>query len=403
MGGNIKDGHFSLVANVQVPLDSAGQLRLSDLQGFTVEDLVPQLTHTGSAVSATLPFQGQLGGPTVVSGTISIPSYDPFSGSPTVSLDSNLAPFLTVSAHDVAGLLGQLPTWADSLRNSSAFSVQVPLTGASLGSLFDLKSLVSQAFAKASPDTSGTLDFADANSLAQLLPGVVTNVAYDKTDPNHPLLVYHAHIASNVSPASLPLKFTTKVGSLANLSSSAQLTASPAANLDFDLGVDLSPLGTTFQFVPVPGNTLLGAEWRPRGDLQRGCGGGQQPAFWSRAVQHRCRQQRTIGQRLVARAADQRHPFHGFVVERRHAGQQLDRRFDQRAECGLGGSTERFCVLRHAGVLRVRRFRGVDGLRFLDHEYCCQRAPRLLALTRRRPATRTLRSHCTMVSSFLSA
>ena len=156
LGGNVKNGQVSLTAAVQIPLQSAGQIRLSDLQSDTVGDLVPQLTDAGSAVSASLPFSASLGvagqaGPALVSGTISVPPFDPFSGSPTVSVTGGLSPFLNASAQNMSGLLAALPAWANSLTSSSGFSLQVPLANVNLGSLVDLQTALGNAFASACP------------------------------------------------------------------------------------------------------------------------------------------------------------------------------------------------------------------------------------------------------------
>ena len=103
------------------------------------------------------------------------------------------------------------------------------------------------------------MSFSDANSLAQALAGVVTSVSYDASDPNNPLLVYHVHLAPQLSPTNVPLSFTEQVGNLSDLSTAAQLTATPSATLDFDFGADLSPLGASFQFASPPQSTLLSA------------------------------------------------------------------------------------------------------------------------------------------------
>jgi hypothetical protein len=130
LAGNIVGGSLSFAADVQVPLQNAGQMRLSDLQGNTAADMLPQLTDTGSTLSASLPFFAEVGSQTVANGAtngsvITVPQYDPFTGTASIAIPSTLSPFLNVSAQDISGLLSQLPGWADSLENSSAFSVTV--------------------------------------------------------------------------------------------------------------------------------------------------------------------------------------------------------------------------------------------------------------------------------------
>ena len=266
LAGNIVGGSLSFAADVQVPLQDAGQMRLSDLQGDTAANLVPQLTDTSltgtnPGVSASLPFQAQVG-QTVIDGTLAVPAFDPFTGTPSVKVPSTLSPFLNVSAQGMSGLLSQLPGWADNLENSSAFSQQVPFTGATLGSLLNLHSAMSQTFASAEPSSSGTLGFTDANSLNSLLnavSGVHTSVSYNTTDPNHPSLEYQIAITPTIASTTVPLSISSPVGSLSNLSSATSLTVTPAATLDFTFGADLSSIGSSFQFASTPGNTLLSA------------------------------------------------------------------------------------------------------------------------------------------------
>ena len=96
-----------------------------------------------------------------------------------------------------------------------AFSLQVPLTSDTFGTLVNLLA-APERFSNAFANSCG-LHFADADSLAQVLSSV-TNVTYDTTDPGDPLLIYHVHLVPSVSQTSVPLNFSEQVGNLSNLS-----------------------------------------------------------------------------------------------------------------------------------------------------------------------------------------
>ena len=96
LSGSISGGSLSVAANLQVLMPNAVQLRLSDLQAYPVGGLV-QVQDSNSSISANLPFSATLAAAgqtsqTVVSGTIAVPQFDPFTGTPTVDLSSARKP-----------------------------------------------------------------------------------------------------------------------------------------------------------------------------------------------------------------------------------------------------------------------------------------------------------------------
>ncbi len=268
LGGSV-DGTLAAKASVEPNFPAGPPLRLSDILDSTVEDLI-QLQNVSSSLSTHhqqgannvdgLQFHAQLGS-AVVDGTVDINDPDLFSSLPPTVLVSGVDKFLNVTPQNIMGLLNQLPDWADSLRTSSDFGVSVPLTADKLGDLIDLKSLVQQAFSKALPSgANAPPPFTTAEGLATLLSNSVTGLSYDTTtDPNHPLLTYQANLTEDFAAQSVPLSLTSQVGKLGNLVSTNLLTVTPQAGLKFTFGIDLSPLGSDFQFAIPPSATQLTA------------------------------------------------------------------------------------------------------------------------------------------------
>ena len=257
----------SLDVNLADP-DGDGRTSLSEVLGTPYQDLVNTTANgsmeVGIALSASLAGLDIIPGaePTVL---LSDPDlFDellPEDGPQTQNFD-DMEGFGDLSAGSLQGLLGKLGDWLGELTSGSGFDIEIPFTdGTKLSDVLDFGGLfgdkvtdaitVSNEGEEDPQEQEGSPTFSTLDSLANVLSGVLSNLAYDSESK---ALTFELGFDETVEGLTTDMAFGFDLGELAGLQTSSTITLTPHLKGDMKIGVLLKWPGSDFELTE---DTLL--------------------------------------------------------------------------------------------------------------------------------------------------
>ncbi len=274
LGADIHDGQIDAEADLAVAVanpdgDAQGRITLAELEATPLPSLVGLTTSGG--LTADLPISVHLGD-WELSGDprISLTLSDPFSGEPpqvAFSADAGpAAPFRSLNATGVAGLLNQIAAWGDGWMTAprgqtTLLDQAVPFTAdRTLGDLLNVGQAIRAELLDPLQNVGGALPFRTAQELAAKLAEILeipvedTQLAYD---PATHELSYGISLSHAYDPATVPLAFNIDLEPLASLSSTTTVELTPSLTAGMTFGVTLAPFTAAIE-----GATLLPTDGR---------------------------------------------------------------------------------------------------------------------------------------------
>ncbi|MGD1704988.1 hypothetical protein [Dapis sp. BLCC M229] len=282
LGASIQGGTVDLDASIEATFNDPGgngnKITLSELeiaesdsekQIQNLQDLV-NLSSTGT-ILANLPVEVK-SGDVVLGSTPSQPvditlgdgTTNFFETAPQLQLpgDKLWTDFTNITAKDFIGIVRQLGSWLDQLRQSDIYGIEIPfIDNKTLGDLLDIgtgleNSFVSKLIDKEKiqldPDDPNSkkvdqeiLKFASVQELTtlleEILPGTNINAQYDKTSGE---LTFDLTLSpfEGSEDVELPLDFDLNLEPVGNISSEANVTVTPTGTLNLTFGIDLDKL-----------------------------------------------------------------------------------------------------------------------------------------------------------------
>ncbi|NEO52641.1 MAG: hypothetical protein F6K54_05865 [Okeania sp. SIO3B5] len=279
LGASIQEGTIDLDASIEATFNDPGgngnKITLSELeiaesdsekQIQNIQDLV-NLSSTGT-ILANLPVEIKSGD--IVLGstpsqeiTLGDGTTNFFETAPQIQLpDEKLwKDFTNITAKDFIGIVRQLGSWLDQLRQSDIYGIEIPfINNQTLGNLLDIETALENSFVSKliqkediqldpdDPDSTvsqETLLFKSVQELADLLetilPGTNINAQYDETSGE---LTFDLTLSpfEGSELVSLPLDFDLDLEPLGNINSEGNVTVIPTGTLNLTFGVDLDKL-----------------------------------------------------------------------------------------------------------------------------------------------------------------
>jgi len=238
-----------------------GRTSLNEVLGTTFQELVN--TTANGSMEVGIALSASLAGLEIVSGSepmVVLSDTDIFDGllpeeGPETRNFDDFGGFGNLSAMTLQGLLGQLGDWLGWLTNSSGMDIEIPFTdGTKLGEVLDFSGVfgswvtdaitVSNEGEEDSQGEEGSPAFSTLDKFADLLSGVIDNLAYDSESK---ALTFDLGFDETIEGLTTDLAFGFDLGELAGLETSSTITLAPHLTGDMKLGVLLKKPGADFE------------------------------------------------------------------------------------------------------------------------------------------------------------
>ncbi|MCA9092287.1 MAG: peptidoglycan-binding protein, partial [Planctomycetaceae bacterium] len=247
LGLQVNNGsiHFAASVDLDQPvtltmesiLDGSGLGSLTLLPASSLSVNLPTTVRTIPGASFLLDLAG-VGGST----TITMTSGNLFSGSlvTVFGLLNEFEQLAKFSGQGLTGLMSQLGNWLNQLNASSTLAGSLPFVqDLSLGDLLQLKSVWTNLIT--SKLQNATQDVDTLQEVIGLLSDTVAGIHYNA---NTRQLTFDIDLTQVLADKTTDIGFQTSLGSLAEISSSSQVTLKSDLQTHFSFGIDLNDVGT---------------------------------------------------------------------------------------------------------------------------------------------------------------
>ncbi|MEQ9379832.1 MAG: peptidoglycan-binding domain-containing protein, partial [Pirellulales bacterium] len=257
LGVDVKVGdaafNIDLDADLAVSLidpDSDGLVTLAELLATPIETLatVSLLAPDGAnpvtnRIDLELPINAILDGSNIATAaeTILATATDVFGVEPTFDLASlgDLREFANITPQGLSTLLDQIGSWLGQFRESNLFNTQLPiLASGTLGDALDLPAAWQAKVTDLLQSEDGSLTFTSIQELLAEVGLVLKNPKFTGAD-----LTFDVELEHSLIQETTPIGFSTNLGGLGQISSDSTVDVQADVDVQFTVGLDLSPVG----------------------------------------------------------------------------------------------------------------------------------------------------------------